>query len=61
MNPFKQLLDKVKNAYRHNLTYRQLFCIWRGRKEFIQIVKNFRKLEGSWLRGIKKSMSILMP
>ena len=61
MNLFRELLDTVRITKQKNFNYKQYLSIWRGRKEFLQIAKNFRKLEGSWLGGIKKLISIFMP
>lgn len=61
MRPFREVADRVRRARGRNLTYRQLPAMWRGRKEYLRIAKNFRKLEGSWPRGIRKLMSIILP
>ena len=61
MGALKELLDKAKEAWQRNVTYKQLPSLWQGRKEALQIARNFKELEGSWLGGIKKYMSIFSP
>ena len=61
MGALKELLDKAKEARQRNVTYKQLPSLWQGRKEALQIARNFKELEGSWLGGIKKYMSIFSP
>ena len=61
MSPLRKLLDKAKIIKQKNFSYRQGPAMWRTRKESLQILKNFRRLEGSWLDGLKKYLSIFMP
>lgn len=61
MGAFRELLDNAKEARRRNLTYKQLLSLWQGRKEALQVARNFKELEGSWLKGMKKYLSLFAP
>ena len=58
MGTIKELLAKARAARESNFTFRQLPAIWRGRATYLQILKNFRELEGSWYKGFAKFMDI---
>ncbi len=61
MNTRKKPLDMARIAKRKNFTFRQLPSIWRARKQLLQIARNFRQLEGSWPRGLKKLVALFIP
>jgi hypothetical protein len=61
MGALRELLDSAKEAQQRNMTYRQLPSLWQGRKEALQVARNFKELEGSWLKGMKKYLSLFMP
>jgi len=61
MDLFREMVAGARRARSRNLTYRQLPALWRGRREYLQIARNFRKLEGSWPKGIRKLVSIFLP
>lgn len=54
MRSIKKLLAKARAARERNFTYRQLLAMWRGRGTYLQIIRNFKELEGSWYAGIRK-------
>jgi hypothetical protein len=58
MNPYKAARYKMKMAKERNFGYKQVLAVWRERKLYLQLMMNFRKLEGSWLRGIKKTIDV---
>jgi hypothetical protein len=58
MNPYKAIRFKLKMARERNFGYRQVLALWRERKLFLRLMINFRKLEGSWLKGIKKTVDV---
>ena len=58
MGTIKELSAKAKAARKSNFTFRQLPAIWRGRATLLQIIKNFRELEGSWYRGFSKFLDV---
>ena len=58
MQMLKELSAKARAARERNFTLRQLPAIWRGRATYLQIVKNFRELEGSWYRGARSLMDV---
>jgi hypothetical protein len=61
MGAFRDLMDNAKEVQQRNMTYKQLPSLWQGRKEALQVAKNFKELEGSWLKGIKKYLSLFTP
>jgi hypothetical protein len=58
MGMMKDLSAKAKAARKSNFTFRQLPPMWRGRATYLQIVRNFRELEGSWYRGLVKFVDV---
>jgi hypothetical protein len=61
MGALRELLDNAKEAKQRNLTYKQLLSLWQGRKEALQVARNFKGLEGSWLKGMKRYLSLFTP
>jgi len=58
MGVVRKLSAKARAARDRNFTYRQLLAMWRGRATYIQIIKNFRELKGSWYGGLKEFMDV---
>jgi len=52
------LSAKTRAARERNFTFRQLLAMWRGRATYLQILKNFKELEGSWYGGVKKFVDV---
>ena len=61
MGALRELLDNAKEVQQRNLTYKQLPTLWQGRKEALQVARNFKELEGSWVKGMKRYLSIFTP
>jgi hypothetical protein len=61
MGAFRELMDNAKEARRRNMNSKQLLSLWQGRKEALQVARNFKELEGSWLKGMKKYLSVFTP
>jgi hypothetical protein len=58
MGMIKELSAKAKAARESNFTLRQLPAIWRGRATYLQILRNFKELEGSWYGGIRVFLDV---
>jgi hypothetical protein len=58
MNPYKSIRLKLRMARERNFGLKQILAVWGERKLYFQLMKNFRKLEGSWLRGLKKTLDV---
>ncbi|RJP32027.1 MAG: hypothetical protein C4536_06845 [Actinobacteria bacterium] len=58
MRIVKVVSAKARAARERNFTFRQLRAMWRGRMTYLQILRNFRELEGSWSGGIRKFMDV---
>ena len=54
----KELSSKARAARERNFSLRQLSAMWRGRATYLQILRNFRELEGSWFGGIRRFADI---
>lgn len=61
MNAWKQLSDGKRMAEQKDLTYGHFLIVVRWRKTYLQIIKNFRELEDSWPRGIKRFFDLYRP
>jgi hypothetical protein len=58
MGKIKELSAKARAARNSNFSFRQLTAIWRGRATYLQILRNFRELEGSWYGGLSKFVDV---
>jgi hypothetical protein len=58
MNIYETVRFKLKMARERNLGYRQLLALWRERRLYLQIMVNFKRLEGSWLGGIRQTLNV---
>lgn len=58
MGVIKELSSKARAARERNFSLQQLSAMWRGRATYLQILRNFRELEGSWFGGIRRFADI---
>ncbi len=50
--------DYVLALKQGNITFRQLPYLIRERRLWLQVMKNFRELEGSWIGAIRRNILI---
>lgn len=55
---FQGLQRRLGLEWVRDLTADQVAALWKERKVWFQIVKNFRELEGSWILGLRKLASL---
>lgn len=55
---FRALQQRLGLEWVRDLTADQVAALWKERKVWFQIVKNFRELEGSWILGLRKLASL---
>jgi hypothetical protein len=58
MGMIEGLSAKARAARERNFSFRQLQAMWRGRVTYLQIIRNFKELEGSWYGGIRKFVDV---
>ena len=52
------VIDTIEVWKANNVTRAQMVAIFKGRKIWLRVLKNFRELEGSWPRALKKMSKI---
>lgn len=56
--PIRYLAQQRELWKQMNLSPAQIGSIWRERKVWFQVARNFRDLEGSWILGLKKMSAV---
>lgn len=55
---FRDLEQRLGLQWVRDLPADQAAAFWRQRKVWFQIARNFRELEGSWILGLRKLVSL---
>lgn len=57
-SPLRQLKQTLALWKQNNLSPRQMAAMWRQRQLWLQILRNFHELEGSWGRGLARMLRV---